>query len=207
MIAPPKPPPQDELEALIKEARARQLRRRLLGVAGVAIAAAIGLSAYALTIGGGPSRITGSTSVGGAVPPCRSSQLSASGNWIGAAGSVINDMPIVNRGGNPCSLPMGRPGVQVTWRGSLLPIKVQAAGPGESYPGRPVHVLAPGRMAVVYLDWGNWCARPYAGATTNITLRFDDGLRMTARHVFGQPPCMNRAFPSGITVSRLLTAS
>jgi hypothetical protein len=52
MIAPPKPPSRDELEALIKEARARHLRRRLLGAAGVAVAAAIGLSVYALTIGG-----------------------------------------------------------------------------------------------------------------------------------------------------------
>ena len=42
MIAPPRPPSHDELEALIKEARARQLRRRLLGAAGVAIAAALG---------------------------------------------------------------------------------------------------------------------------------------------------------------------
>jgi hypothetical protein len=37
-LAPPKPS-HDELEALIKEARQRQLRRRLLGAAGVAIAA------------------------------------------------------------------------------------------------------------------------------------------------------------------------
>ena len=38
MIAPPKPPAHDELEALIKEARERQLRRRLLGAAGIAVA-------------------------------------------------------------------------------------------------------------------------------------------------------------------------
>ncbi len=47
MLAPPKPPSHDELEALIKEARARQLRRRLLGSAGIAIAAALALGIYA----------------------------------------------------------------------------------------------------------------------------------------------------------------
>ena len=52
MIAPPKPPTNDDLEALIKEARERQLRRRLLGAAGVAIAAVLGLSLYALVAGG-----------------------------------------------------------------------------------------------------------------------------------------------------------
>ena len=50
MTAPPKPPPHDELEALIKEARARQLRRRLLGAAGIAVAAATGLSAGAKAV-------------------------------------------------------------------------------------------------------------------------------------------------------------
>jgi hypothetical protein len=47
MIAPPRPPSHDELEALIKEARARQLRRRLLGAASIATAAAAGLGIYA----------------------------------------------------------------------------------------------------------------------------------------------------------------
>jgi hypothetical protein len=207
MIAPPKPPSHDEFEALIKEARARQLRRRMLGAAGVAITAALGLVVYALMFDGGPPRTTGSTSAGGAVPSCRSSQLSASGSWIGAAGSVINGITIVDRGGGACSLPPGRPVVQVTWRGALLPIHERAAGPGESYPGSPVHVLAPGRKAVVYLDWGNWCARPHAGATTNISLGFSDRVRVTARHVFGQPPCVDPAFPSLITISRPLTPS
>jgi len=51
MIAPPRPPSPDDVEALIREAHARQARRRLLGAAGIAITVAIGLSAYALFIG------------------------------------------------------------------------------------------------------------------------------------------------------------
>lgn len=77
MLAPPRPPPHDELEALIKEARARQLRRRLLGAAGVAIAAALGLAIYALTIGG--SQHTGTDSQGG--PQAVAAPCSAAAGW------------------------------------------------------------------------------------------------------------------------------
>jgi hypothetical protein len=52
MIAPPKPPSSDELELLIKEARERQLRRRLVGAATVAIAAGVGLAVWATLPGG-----------------------------------------------------------------------------------------------------------------------------------------------------------
>jgi hypothetical protein len=52
MIAPPKPPSQDELEALIREARERQLRRRLFATAAVAIAAGVGLAVWAALPGG-----------------------------------------------------------------------------------------------------------------------------------------------------------
>lgn len=69
MIAPPKPP-RDELELLIKEARQRQLRRRLLGAAAVAIVAAIGLGIYALTGGNGDRSATDGSPRDGA-PACR----------------------------------------------------------------------------------------------------------------------------------------
>jgi hypothetical protein len=49
-----KPPSDEELEALIKEARARQLRRRLLGAVGVVLAAATAFVSYALVAGQGP---------------------------------------------------------------------------------------------------------------------------------------------------------
>src|SRR3954462_15978990 len=52
MIAPPRSPSPDEIEALIKEARERQLRRRLLAAAGSAVAGALGLGVYDVAIGG-----------------------------------------------------------------------------------------------------------------------------------------------------------
>jgi WD40-like Beta Propeller Repeat len=48
MLAPPRPPAHDELEALIREARQRQRRRRLAGVAAVAVLAAVALAAFGI---------------------------------------------------------------------------------------------------------------------------------------------------------------
>jgi Protein of unknown function (DUF4232) len=211
MIAPPRPPSHDELEALIKEARERQLRRRLLGAATLAIVGAIGLAVYAVTIGSGRQDGITSGSPGGKTPLCKTAQLSATAIWDGAAGNLFNFFTIANRGGGACLLPTGRPTVLLTRRGS--PLKVdERAGSNDSVfgPGKPVRILAPGRRAVVHLDWLNWCGNPhlaFARTTTTVTVQFRDGLRVTAPDLLGQPPCMNRAQPSVITVSRLLTPS
>src|SRR5438105_3744093 len=77
MIAAPRPPSHDELEALIKEARARHLRRRLLGVAGVAAAAALGLSIYAFVTGGAQRAATSS----GGRPQSAAAPCSVAGGW------------------------------------------------------------------------------------------------------------------------------
>jgi hypothetical protein len=206
MIAPPRPPSHDEVEALIKEARERQLRRRLLGAAGVAVVAALGLAVYALTIGGtAHGGVRGSSPLGGA-PACRSSQLAGSSYWNGAAGTVINFFAIENRSSATCSLPLGRPAALLASHGSVLRIEERSASAADgSYGGRPVHDLAPGRKAAVYMDWSNWCGRPKAGLTTTITLLFGHGLRVSARDVAGQPPCLDRTQPSRLTISRPLT--
>ena len=91
MIAPPKPPPHDDLEALIKEARERQLRRRLLGAAGVAIVAALGLGVYAIAIAGTQpaTNIAHDEEDPAGVPLCRSGQLSASAGFQGATQTML----------------------------------------------------------------------------------------------------------------------
>jgi hypothetical protein len=55
VLAPPDPPRSDELEALIREARARQLRRRLGVVALVALVAGGALAIYAIVAAGNPA--------------------------------------------------------------------------------------------------------------------------------------------------------
>jgi Protein of unknown function (DUF4232) len=110
MIAPPKPPPShDELEALIKEARARQLRRRLFGAAGVAIAAASGLVVYAFAIGGTQPTNTAS---GGrpltAAAPCGVAagwrlRLDPRG-WSEPTGQHTAPVVLTRVGAQPCTL-------------------------------------------------------------------------------------------------------
>ena len=186
MIAPPKPPSHDELEALIKEARERQLRRRLLGAAGVAIASAVALSVYAFTLGSGglPTVVSGSGRV--APPECRASQLSAQAALNGATGSMAGFATVTNTGLTACSLPTTRPRVSIVWRGEQMPTQQKSfAGPG----GVPIHVLAPGRAAFVHMDWSEWCGTPSAGTVIRPTfsLRFG-GLVVAARAQQLTPP-------------------
>src|SRR5690242_10716063 len=186
MLAPPRPPSHDELEALIKEARARQLRRRLLGAAGVAIASAVALSAYAFTLGDGgrASPVSGSGRV--APPECRASQLSATAALNGATGSMAGFATLTNTSLTTCSMPAGLPRVDIFWRGEQMPARQKEfTGSG----GGPIHMLAPGRAAFVHLDWSEWCGTPSAGTVIRPTfkLRFG-GLVVAARARQMTPP-------------------
>ena len=204
MIAPPRPSSPDALKALIKEARERQQRRRLLGTAGIAIIAAAGLAIYALAGGGARDEVT-SGPPRSAAPICRSSQLSVAARWNGAAGNLFNFFTITNTGAGACSVPGGRPTVLLTRDGSQL--KLEERVPSEAYPGQPVSSLPGGQQAVVHLDWKNWCGPQltYAKTATVVTVQFAGGLSVTAPPSLEQPPCMDAAYPSVITASRLLT--
>jgi len=107
MLAPPRPPSHDELEALIKEARARQLRRRLLGAAGVAVAAVLALSIYALAAGpaqrsgatsGSPVRLATGCGVAGGW------RLRPDGLWSEPTGQHTVPIAVVRTGTQPCVL-------------------------------------------------------------------------------------------------------
>ena len=182
MLAPPKPPSHDDPGALIKEARERQLRRRLVGAAGVAIVAALGLSAYALAIGGGGHgrRAGGSASAG--APLCRASQLAASFGPGGAAGTDLGGLIVRNTAGTACSLPAGRPDVNVTFRGEPLRTVERSWPPAENF-GRPARrLLAPGARAFLEIGWGDDCMTVTTTAPSSpdatLRVRFRDGLSM-----------------------------
>jgi len=180
MIAPPKTPSPTELEALIKEARARQLRRRLLGAAGVAVAAALGLVAYALA-GGFGTQGSAAASPPAQPPLCRSSQLATSFTPGAATGTDLGGMTFRNTGSGACSLPSGRPAVQVRFRGERLPTRERSWPAGSSF-GRPAHVLAPGATAFVEIGWGDACMNLTSSAPVSpkatFLLRFRDGMRL-----------------------------
>jgi hypothetical protein len=181
MLAPPKPPSVDELELLIREARERQLRRRLLGAAGVAIAAAIGLGIYALMIAGRPGAgASGNPSAAGA-PLCRASQLSGSFVPGGAAGNILGGLVLANIGGRACSLPARRPAVHITFRGKPVPTEEGSWGPNEQFGVPAGHTLRPRAKAMVEIGWRDWCpnltAAPDSRRAT-LFLRFRGGLRL-----------------------------
>jgi hypothetical protein len=200
MIAPPKPQEHEELEALIKEARERQLRRRLLGAAAVAIAAALALGIYAVTFAGNPSRTAGSNAQHGGGSICRSSELSASAEFNGLAGSLSGSVMIWDTSHSSCSLPRTRPVVLISSPGKQIAIKETVVKPLNP---NDVPRLAGGAMAEVYLEWANWCGKE----PTSLTLRFGQQLQVTAPLVNTNPGCMDEstATPSTIEVSRLLT--
>ena len=108
MVAPPRPPSHDELAALIKEARARQLRRRLLGTTGVAIAAALGLSTYAFVTGRsqGPGTASGDPPQAVAAPCSAAAgwRLRIDGLWSEPTGQHTAPLSVTRIGGSACTL-------------------------------------------------------------------------------------------------------
>jgi hypothetical protein len=149
MIAPPKPPSQDELEALIKEARARQLRRRLLGAAGIAIAAAVGLSVYALTADTARRPGTATKARPRAALPCAAAggwRLRANGLWSEPTGQHTAPFRVIRVGARPCTL-RGYPSiVLLDARGRRLDFRYSHRGDLviSAHPPRPVHVSGNG---------------------------------------------------------------
>jgi hypothetical protein len=217
MIAPPKPPAPDELEALIKEARERQLRRRLLGAAAVAIVTATGLGIYALAIGGSPGHSPEYSSPSGsvAVSACRPSQLATVLIFDGALGlgGASGAATIRNTSGTTCRLPGGAPPVvTISWRGKLRPLHQVALRPPDQ---RPVHLLRPDAKAAIWLVWENWCASPHQPITrggyplvqprVTFSFRLGKGLTITAPYV-GAPTCLNPQAPSYLMASRPVTS-
>lgn len=178
MIAPPRPTAHDELEALIKEARERQLRRRLLGAAGVAIAAALGLSIYAVLVGGGAGGVTEANA--SSTPLCRSSQLSGSAVFQGATQTMLGAVSIRNTGDAACSLPPRRPSASIGWRGRTLPTTERPMTTGP--PGPEARVLAAGTSASVFFQWWSCGGRgPREAVRPTFELRFGHGLVVTAQ--------------------------
>jgi hypothetical protein len=201
MIAPPRPPAHDELEALIKEARERQLRRRLLGAAGVAIAAAIGLSVYALNDSHGGRTVLSDNASGAGAPECRASQLSATAGLNGATGTMLGSAMLTNTSATPCSLPSTSPQVSIFWRGRQMPARQEGFSDSG---GIPVRVLAPGAAAFVHMGWAEWCGKPSAGTLIRPTFRLRfGGLEVAARaHVMTPPRCDVPGTEAAIRVGR-----
>lgn len=166
------PPPQDELELLIREARARQLRRRLMGAAAVAAVAAAGLSVWAALPGkknAQPPRPARHL-VEAAIAPCSPTQLSISlPRRFAGTGHLNGDLRFTNTTSDRCRM-SGWPTVIAVEpngkaiRATRIPHLADAWALNwpSSRPYRPV-VLGRGRSADVEIDGGD---NPLGTATT-----------------------------------------
>lgn len=200
MLAPLRPP-QDDPELLIKEARERQNRRRLVGAAGVAIAAALGLAIYAITLGNGSSATNAAPGRPVGIPFCRSDQISGSAGFQGATQTMLGSVRIKNTSYAACSLPQRRPAVTISWRGKPVPTSERSMATGPPWPR--AHILAPGKAANVFFQWWS-CggSGPKAAVRPTFLLRFTRGLFVAARSRDVTPP-----FCGGLGAARPLDVS
>jgi hypothetical protein len=113
------PPPQDELEALIREARARQ-RKRWLGLAALvalAAGAALGLHAVFGTSHGVPNR-SGTARSSAAVVSTSRCGIRAEGTRIFRGGQIVYRLPghyVHPNGGPPPTIRCSGPAIWATW--------------------------------------------------------------------------------------------
>jgi hypothetical protein len=149
--APPRPPSQDELDALIREARERQLRRRLLAAAAIAIAAATSLGIYAV-FSAGSSRPTAGASAGLA-PTCPLSALPLSLQTQGTATQAVFFLTVRNPQRLRCSI--NAPVVlEITENGHPAPIS-------DNPIRATLHATLRGARSSIWPPsgawWANWC--------------------------------------------------
>jgi uncharacterized protein DUF4232 len=172
---PPVSPEQHELEALIREARARQRRRRLAAAAVVAVAAAGALAIHGVLAGRSSiafrSRSDQRASLASPAR-CRSAQLrlSAPKTWNAAAGSLIEQFTLTNVSRTSCTV-AGWPAVRrLDHAGRAIPVNLERWVYRER--GRaPFGVvrLRPRGLAtfpVVGSDWDHAADRPCPSAST-----------------------------------------
>jgi hypothetical protein len=184
-IAPPRrPPSQDELDALVRQARARHRRRRLLGAGLVALAAGLALSIYAVASGGSHSarRGRGGTSDAvGSFPRCRSDQLRLAGPLANGAGTghYVENFTFTNGSSSTCML-RGWPTVS-----AVLPSRIVSETPSRSrVPNGAVRTGRPLPVRAVRL-------RPRDAASFNVI--------WVSTEMFAHPPRCVRSFGELVT--------
>jgi hypothetical protein len=203
--SPPRPPVQEDPEALIPEARDRQRRRRLLALAIVAVAVGLGLGIYGAATGGGPlGAARGTLGLGGTPKTCRSSQLKTQ--------STSSGFLLTNTSRSACSLPLGIPRVSVFWHGQRLDVRqihgsVAYVSRMTSALGAPItHVLGTGKMAEIAFYWRNWCGpprfKPWTPYPMMFSFRYGTALFGSERTPFAPRQCTNPRSPSTIAVTQ-----
>jgi hypothetical protein len=142
------PPPQDELELLIREARARQRRRWIGFAAALAAATGLGLGVNAIVSGADSARRSHGVPALAAAPRCESRQLRLSGGFAGAGtGNAWFDFAFRNVSASSCAL-RGWPTLRLRFAsGRVLTVRARTryvTGSGKVIPIRTVRLRAGG---------------------------------------------------------------
>lgn len=153
------PPPRDELEALIREARERQRRRRIVATATVAVLGAAGLVGYALVARDGSQGRGRPQGQLAGLPRCHSNQLrlSVPPAWGAAAGTMYEPATLTNTSGSSCTV-AGWPALRrLDATGQRIPVRLErwvyrlrGSAPYS------VVTLAPGKTATFDIFGSDW---------------------------------------------------
>jgi hypothetical protein len=177
------PPPQDEPEALFREARARQRRRKVVAAATVAVVAAGVFAVYAAVEGG--SSATRPRRAFPIAPPqtCRSSQLRLSASGDGAAtGRSFLNFAFTNASPSACVLQgrarmgvMLQGGRRVALRALHIPNQLMYDKPPKCLRLRAVLVTPPGSRVALQIDRPpfEFCGQRFEGFTPLVPGRID----------------------------------
>lgn len=133
------PPPQDELEALIREARARRRRRWIRGTTATAAVAALALAVHSVAVGGRSAHSTAANRQPAANASCGVAagwRLRLGAPWSEATGQHTAPFVLIRNGATGCTL-HGYPTIVLRdAAGQVLPFRFSHRG-DQMVTGRP----------------------------------------------------------------------
>ena len=147
-------------------------------------------------------------------PACTAKDIKAELSLQGATQNLAGPITLTNIGRASCSL-VGPPRISFTgsaanverWKIERVPSPVNPSDSDVQTHRESLRAFEPGKQAVVYLFWGNWCgpgsaAGGFSGAgPTAFELTLGGGSRLIVPDRWGAPTCGDPSQPSFLQVS------
>jgi hypothetical protein len=197
---------------LVGRARRRIARNALSSVLAVGLlvaGGAVGLANLRTLGGPGPDEVTsgGPPSGGAHARPCTPGELGATASLEGAAGSVLGEIRVTNRGDQTCTL-RGRPILTIVdANGETVAVQAVETAPRwkvdrDPVPeGWPVVQLPPRSAAAVRIRWTNACPQLTDPVSWSLDLPGKGGrLEVAGTDTAPIPPCNGPGEPSTLEV-------
>jgi uncharacterized protein DUF4232 len=117
---------------------------------------------------------------------------------------MLGSITVRNVSPRPCTLG-GRPRVQLTTAGGRILVTRERVFSLANTGGHAISMLAPRRVAVLHIDWTNWCGSwpGRAGSFRKLFLRLilTNGSRLAFSVVTGRARCDDEKAPSLLYIS------